>query len=149
MDVAELFHEFGFKADIEVVVALLPEMLRIPDETACHSLLQRLQRVCEELLLGLTDQKVDMIRHHYIPINSYAIGASHPFQTLLEDAPIHLFSKECVVVIAREGDEVASPGVLESLKSRWHGSSLLSTPLKPTAGLNGPPRLLLLHQLAQ
>jgi hypothetical protein len=45
MNVVELLYELRMIANIEIVVALLPEMVSVSDQTPCHSLLQRLEDV--------------------------------------------------------------------------------------------------------
>ena len=47
MNVVELFHKLRMIANVEIVVALLPEMVGVSDQTPCHSLLQRLQSIGE------------------------------------------------------------------------------------------------------
>ena len=43
MNVTQLLHKLRIISNIEIVVSLLPEMLRIPNQSPRHSLLQRLQ----------------------------------------------------------------------------------------------------------
>ena len=45
MNVVKLPQKLRMIANVEIVVALLPEMFGVPDQTPCHSLLQRLERV--------------------------------------------------------------------------------------------------------
>ena len=54
MDVAELLYELCVVADVEVVVALLPEMFGVADQASRHSLLQGLYgiRKCAALRLA-------------------------------------------------------------------------------------------------
>ena len=92
MNVAQLFHKLRVVPYVEIVVPLLPEMLRIANQTPRYSLLQRLQRIGQRillwfaqqvyvptqaktglewatLLLWFAQQEVNMLRHDYIPVN--------------------------------------------------------------------------------
>ena len=41
MNVVELLYKLRMIANVEIVVALLPEMVGVSDQSPCHSLLQR------------------------------------------------------------------------------------------------------------
>jgi hypothetical protein len=45
MDVVKLLYELLMIANVEIVVALLPEMVGVSDQTPRHSLLQRLDGI--------------------------------------------------------------------------------------------------------
>jgi len=45
MNVVQFLYKLRMIANVEIVVALLPEMIGIADQTPCHSLFQRLQGV--------------------------------------------------------------------------------------------------------
>src|SRR5438132_12785576 len=107
MNIAKLFYKLLVISNVEIVVPLLPEMLRIANQTPRHSLLQRLQRIgqriplwfaehgwpiqavfwleCgsfifERILLWFAEQQVNMLRHDYIPVNLKSEAAPHPLQ---------------------------------------------------------------------
>jgi len=48
MNVAQLFHKLRVISNIEIVIPLLPEMLRVANQPSRYSLLQRLQRIAEQ-----------------------------------------------------------------------------------------------------
>ena len=54
MDVVELFDKLCMITNVEVVVALLPEMFCISDQTPCDSLLQRFQGIRQCVARRLT-----------------------------------------------------------------------------------------------
>lgn len=56
MNVVELLYKLLMIANIEVVVALLPEMLGLSDQTPRYSLFQRLQSIGERALLRVPTQ---------------------------------------------------------------------------------------------
>jgi hypothetical protein len=45
MNIAQLFYELALIPDVAVVVALLPEVLRLANQSSRHTLLQRLERI--------------------------------------------------------------------------------------------------------
>ncbi len=55
MNVAQLLHKLPVISNIEIVVPLLPEMIRIANQTPRYSLLQRLQRIGQGVLLRLAE----------------------------------------------------------------------------------------------
>src|SRR4030088_1547338 len=69
MNVAQLFHKLRIIANVEIVVPLLPEMLRIANQMPRYSLLQRLQRIGQRILFRFAEQQVNLLRHDYVPVN--------------------------------------------------------------------------------
>jgi hypothetical protein len=51
MNVTQLLHKLRVISNVEIVVPLLPEMLRIANQTPRYSLLQRLQRTGQRIQL--------------------------------------------------------------------------------------------------
>ena len=80
MNIAQLLHKLRTIANVEIVVPLLPEMIGIANQTARYSLLQRLQRIGQRMLLWLAEQQVKMPRHDYIPVNLKPETTPHPLQ---------------------------------------------------------------------
>ena len=81
MNIAKLFHKLRVISNVEIVVPLLPEMLRITNQTPRYSLLQRLQRIGQRFLLWFAEQEVNMLRHDYVPINLKPETAPHALQS--------------------------------------------------------------------
>ncbi len=81
MNIAQLFHKLRVISNIEIVVPLLPEMLRVANQTPRYSLLQRLQRIGQRILLWFAEQEVNMLRHDYVPVNVKSEAAPHPLQS--------------------------------------------------------------------
>ena len=90
MNVTEFLHKLAIVPDVEIVIALLPEMLgKVPtqantglewgtrDQAARHALLQRLESIGEQAALGFADQQVNMLGHDHIPVNAKSETASH------------------------------------------------------------------------
>src|SRR6202795_1956280 len=97
MNIAQLLYKLRIISNVEIVVPLLPEMLRIANQTPRYSLLQRLQRIGQRIFfrfaeqhgwpiqavfwlewgsstagsipLWFTKQQVNMLRHDYVPVN--------------------------------------------------------------------------------
>src|ERR1700692_3233349 len=109
MNIAQLFHKLRVIANIEIVVPPLPEILRIANQTPRYSLLQRLQRIGQSILLRfakqnrwpiqavfwlewgstiagrirlwLAEQQVNMLRHDDVPVNLKPETAPHALQS--------------------------------------------------------------------
>ncbi len=106
MKVAQLLHKLRIIANVEIVVPLLPEMPRVPNQPPRNSLLQRLQSIRQSIQLRFAnrgwpiqarfwleweslwfaDQKMNMLRHDDIPVNEKPVATPHPLQGQLEDA---------------------------------------------------------------
>ena len=103
MNIAQLFHKLRVISNVEIVVPLLPEMFRIANQTPRYSLLQRLQRIGQRVLLRFAErvgiptqaktglewatvlwrfakQEVNMLGHDYIAINAKPETAPHALQ---------------------------------------------------------------------
>ncbi len=108
MNVAQLLHKLRVISNVEIVVPLLPEMLRIANQAPRYSLLQRLQRIGQRILLRFAqqdrwpiqavfwlewgssiaarillrfaEQQVDMLRHDHVPVNLKPEAAPHALQ---------------------------------------------------------------------
>jgi hypothetical protein len=105
MNITKLLHKLRVISNVEIVVPLLPEMLRIANQTPRYSLLQRLQRIGQRILLWFTkqegwpiqarcwlewgssiagrirlwfaEQQVNMLWHDYVPVNLKPETAPH------------------------------------------------------------------------
>ena len=80
MNIAQLFHKLRVISNVEIVVPLLPEMIRIANQTPRYSLLQRLQRIGQRVLWRFTKQEVNMLGHDYIAINAELVATSDTLQ---------------------------------------------------------------------
>ena len=56
MNIAQLFYKLRVISNVEIVVPLLPEMIRFANQTPRYSLLQRLQRIGQRILLWFAEQ---------------------------------------------------------------------------------------------
>ena len=77
MNVAQLLHKLRVISNVEIVVPLLPEMLRIVKQAPRYSLLQRLQRIGQRIFFGFAEQQVNMVRHDHVPVNLKFETATH------------------------------------------------------------------------
>ena len=107
MKIAQLFHKLRVISNVEIVVSLLPEMLRIANQTPRYSLLQRLHRIGQRIPLWFAEhgwpiqarfwlewgsstagriplwfaeQQMNMLRHNYVPVKLKPETAPHPLQ---------------------------------------------------------------------
>src|SRR5258708_1944199 len=107
MNVAQLLHKLRIISNVEIVVPLLPEMLRFANQAPGYSLLQRLQRIGQRvlsqsaehgwpiqavfwlewgssiagrILLWFAEQEMNMLRHDYVSVNVESVTPPHPLQ---------------------------------------------------------------------
>ncbi len=80
MNVPQLFHKLRVISNIEIVVSLLPEMIRGANQTARHSLLQRFQRIGQRISFRFAEQEVQMLGHDDVPVNLKPETAPHALQ---------------------------------------------------------------------
>jgi len=80
MNIAQLFHKLRIISSVEIVVPLLPEMIRIANQTPRYSLLQPLQRIRQRVLWWFTEQEMNMLEHDYVSVNVESVAAAHSLQ---------------------------------------------------------------------
>jgi hypothetical protein len=78
MYIAQLFHKRRLISHIEIIVALLPEMLRLANQPPRDSLLQRLDRVGQSMLLRFVEQQVNVFGHDHISVDAQLEAETHP-----------------------------------------------------------------------
>src|SRR5205807_6776620 len=109
MNIAQLRHKLWVIANVEIVVPFLPEMLRVANQTPRYSLLQRLQRIGQRVLLRFAKQEVNMLRHDYVPVDVKPETVPHPLPGWLEGSPACVRGKQPTAMVAAEGDEMTLP----------------------------------------
>src|SRR5580658_722684 len=153
MNVPQLLHKLRVIANIEIVISLLPEMLRVANQPPRHSLLQRLQRISQSMQFCFADvwpiqavlwlewgssitepihprsanQQMNMLRHNHIPENPKPEPAPHPLQPHLKDSPAFVRSKQTTAVITAESNEMTLPAMLKPRQSPRHEANLVSS----------------------
>ncbi len=80
MDVAQLLHKLMFIAHIEIVIALLPEVIRASDQVPRDALLQRFDRIGERAVLGFVEKQMNVLRHDDIAVDPKSESISHTFE---------------------------------------------------------------------
>jgi hypothetical protein len=137
VDITKLLHKLAIVPDVEIVIALLPEMLgKVPtqansglewgtrDQTPRHALLQRLESIGEHTALGFADQQVNMLGHDHIPVDAKPETASHTLQRGLENSLGGVGCEQRPPMITGECDEVAVSGFLKAFQSPRHADRL-------------------------
>lgn len=154
MNIVELLDKLWVIPDVEVVVALLPEMIGVSDQTSRDTLLQRFQCVGERELLGpveavgtptqaktrlewatvelrvdaielrFAEKKVNMLRHHNICVDAKAKVASHAFKGVLKDSSARFGGEQGTAMITAKSYEVTLPGVVITLEAPRHNFSV-------------------------
>lgn len=133
MDVMELLHKLFTITNVEIVVALLPEMVSVADQAARDSLLQRLQGIGQSVALRLAEQKMNVFRHDDVAVNTEAEVAAHSLQGVLKNLPVCVGREQRATVITTEGYEMALSGVVISLEAPGHRVSVAVVSI-PTQG---------------
>lgn len=114
MDIPTLLHELFIVPDIEIVIALLPEMLGGADQASRHALLQRFEGIGKKGALGFAHQQVDVLGHDYICVNAEPEIASDALQCSLEDSLGGVGHKQGSSAITGKSDEMTVTGLLKS-----------------------------------
>ena len=114
MNIVQLLHKLSVISNVEVIIALLPEALRLADPSPRNSLLQRLQRIGQRCAVGLAQQKMDMFWHDHIAINVELVVAPHPFQCPLEGLAAGVGREQLSAVVTAEGDEMTLRTVVKA-----------------------------------
>jgi len=147
VDVTEFLHKLAIVADVEIVIAFLPEMLgEVPtqantglewgtlatrrgtrDQAARHSLLQRLESVGEQTAFRFADQQVNMLGHNDISVNAESETAPHTLQREFEDSLGGVSREQRSPMVTGECYEVAVPRFLKSFQCPRHEARLRST----------------------
>ncbi len=148
MKVAQLLHKLRVISDVEVVVPLLPEMIRIANQAPRYSLLQGLQRIGQRvrlqsgdqvrvptqaktglewgtLVLWFAEQEMNVLRHDYVPVNLKLEAAPHPLQGGFEDSSAGVRGKQATAVVTAECDEVTLAAVVKARQSPGHEDNLV------------------------
>jgi len=118
--VAELLGAFLLRPDIEVVVALLPEMFVGTDKSSGDRLLKRLNRCSQCAASRLAHKQMHVFRHDDISRDKELITEPRSFESNLEEVSATMKAEQRLAPVAAEGDEVEVTCVLVALETPWH-----------------------------
>jgi len=124
VNVVNFLYKLLMIANVEVVVAFLPELLRFSDQAPCDSLLQRLHGVGQRVAFRLAYQKMNMLRHDDVRVDAQAKVAAHALQGGLEGLSTCVGCEQRTAVITAESYEVALARVLIALEAPRHEISV-------------------------
>jgi hypothetical protein len=120
VDVAQLLDALAFGADIEIVIACLPEGVTAAEVTR-DGLLECLHCCCERFPLGFGHEEMDMLRHDDVPEDTEFVMLACLFEGALT-AIAGLGSAEVrFPTITTEGEEVKVASVLITMEAPRHG----------------------------
>jgi hypothetical protein len=141
MDVMELLQELLMIANVEIVVALLPEMIGVSNQTPRYALLQGFEGIRQGVPFRLAYQKVDVFRHDNVSIDAHAETAAHALKSALKHLSTRVIREQGAAVVTAKRDEMALSGVVIALETPWHEISVdcRNSPLKAKEALSGPP----------
>ncbi len=116
MNVAKLF-KFAFAPDVEVIIARLPERFLCPQrQTPRHSLLERLHLLGQGSAFGFAHQKMDVLRHHYIAVDTQLVCLPDALQRALENPARGSCREFWLPSVATEGEKMKLARLLESVQ---------------------------------
>ena len=121
MKIPQLFLKLSAIPYIEVVVALLPEVIFLADHAAGDALLQTLHGIRQRRALRLTQQQVDVFRHHNISEDAKGKLAPHTLQSFLKNLRRSCLRKQRTAAMTGECEEVCLSGFVKALKAPRHG----------------------------
>ena len=124
VNVADLFEALLFRADVEVVVARLPEVISDAEELFGAFLFQDSKGGGEGVVGGFGEEEVDVLGHKDVGVEVEAVGLADLFEDLFDDVLGIVSGEEREAVMAAEGDEVEIAGLLVTLQALGHGGSL-------------------------
>ena len=145
MNVSQLLKKLVVIVDIEIVIALLPEMFRFADEPSRDALLERLDRVGEGAALRLAEQQMNVLGHDDVSEDAHFVSTPDTFQRgrkcLLRFGRV----EERASLITGEGNEVRTLRLVETLESPSHVGRLDGRviPPKRKLRLSGVPSVTL------
>ena len=84
MNVAQLLDKLFVVTNVEIVIALLPEVLMITDQAPRCTLLQGLERISETASFGLTHQKMNVLWHHDVAIDTKSVASAYAFERVFK-----------------------------------------------------------------
>src|SRR5579872_1334078 len=84
VDISQFFDALLLAPDIEIVIALLPEMLVASDQPSSDGLLQRLDRGGQCASSRLAHEHVDMFRHHHVCGDKELVTEARSLESALE-----------------------------------------------------------------
>lgn len=104
--VFQLLNAFAFGIDVEVVVALLPEVVVVAFEFLGGLALERTQRVVEGVMFRLAEKQMDVFGHEHIPVHLEVVPDAQCLEPLFTGCVRRGGVQIWKSLIATEGDEV-------------------------------------------
>src|SRR5579872_3347200 len=141
MDVSQLLSEPVLAPNIEVVIALLPEMklsARVPHPSRAfcdrvgqlglyffgHILFKHLQRNGQFCAFRFSDQQVHVLRHNDIGGYAKPVPLARTLKRLLKNVASR-WRKQRFTVITTAGNEMQAASFLKTFKTPWHDAIVL------------------------
>ena len=120
VDITELLGELRLREDVEVVVALFPEMWTFTFEALRGFCFQRAEDALQFRLFGFVDEEMDVFGHEDVAVHVEAVTRASTFEKFEEHCAGVVVVEEGKTLEATEGDEVVVSEGVEALQSAWH-----------------------------
>ena len=124
MDVAQFLHIRAVQMNVEIVIALLPEMIAASDQLSRDSLLECLECLRKVGTYRFAYEKMHVLGHHDVAINQQSVLPTASFECEFEDVFRVGGTQEWASKITAEGNEVNLTELLVALQSPGHEMSL-------------------------
>jgi hypothetical protein len=112
VDITQIFHELSMIADVAIVVALLPEVLRFANQAPRNALLEGFERIGERSPLWFAEEEVNVFRHDDVSVDAQIEGEPDTLEREFENLLWRVLGEGWMTVVATERDEVTLPGLL-------------------------------------
>src|SRR6266568_5107448 len=114
MDVAQFLKELRVVADVEIIVAVLPEVFGGADQASRNSLFQRLDDDVEGLSARFAQQQMHMLGHDNVAIDAQSVASAHALECSFENIARFGRGEIFKPLMTAESDKVALPGLLDA-----------------------------------
>ncbi len=121
MNIAKLFHELVVISDVEIVVALLPEVSASPIDRRDTPCFNHLSASASNLRSGSGLSRWTWLRHDHLPIDAETEADSDALQSGLKSLPVFVRREHWTAMMATERLEGALSGFLNRFKPKARG----------------------------
>ncbi len=122
VDVAKFLGELPLREDVEIVVALFPEMLAVASESFGGLCFQCAEDALQFRPFRLVYKEMDVLGHKHVAEYVEAVTGARAFEKFKEDCLGVVVVEEGKTLKATEGDEVVVSEGVEALQSARHCS---------------------------
>src|SRR5271157_3211799 len=120
VNVAKLLDALALRPHVEIVIASLPEVCQVTNQTAGNRLLDGLHGAGQRSVLRLADQQMHVLGHDHVTDEIEVVSPSALFQRDFKQMHRTWTCQQRLTLVATEGDEVKLACFLIALQSVRH-----------------------------